>query len=645
MYASQMCKFLQRTRVCCQQESLGVTNLARLLQHTARHADRIQLPELYKLGILLKDPNDILGLHQDNELMKRLSKRYQNLRSDATPFQVSLLDTVLTSSTSPSSFSHASAPAGGTETENGDSKAAPATSSALSPVTAQEYYKAIMELVQEVEAEHSRAAAQEVRQVQKLHNGSNETSNANKDRGRGSEGRQKRKRNDRPHATALHTSMQHEVSSATSNVSSLGETLGSARAATLEKCLKALGPLLRQLSPTETARLIKTLAKLNYTNYEHTIIFARRGCEVASQLQRRDLCTLFFNLHKLCTRDSLVPIVNRILEHVQELTAEEVYLLCQSMERQENTSTASQRLLTPLIAQAIKKLPDATSSAYHRTLLVSMARYRLQQPATVQLILQDWVLRWKTTSSEKDVLVLLEAATALEAPGKVPEGLKELIERLTFLAPAMDLRHVDHAMDLLSSVPLHMSTDCMRVFLKRLENESGMLTVRQLMFVLHLLSTYPPAKGEVAVVSLAYACAIRAKSMDAETLETIVISLAMLQLFTDDFFSIAKVLQVQKGGMRSFAQLQVLFDCCTTEMVALPHGLGMLTSIICTLAPTLNDEEISYCRKALVKLGVGDREVLQNIFTKAKRAQRVSANSSLSRKRRSGYYDPMADLI
>ncbi|KAL7695706.1 hypothetical protein NQL31_003219 [Lotmaria passim] len=636
MYASQVSKFSQRTCVCRQQASLSHTGLTRLLRHTAKHAQRIQLPELYKIGILLKDPADVLRLRDDGELIKSLAQRYQDLRGHATPFQVSLLDGVLPSPSPSVSLATAATQSGGDGTltpppsEAATNASAPVAAAALTastPTTARDYYTAIMDLVKEVEAEHGRATAREARQKAKAH--SNNSSH---------DSRKSHNKERKGHGW--------EASSvAPSSVPSLGVALGSMRAASLDAYLSALEPLLRQLSPTETVRLVKTLAKLNYTNYQHTALLTRRGCEVANQLQRHDLCTLFFNLHKLHTRDSCVPIVNRILDHVQELTAEEVFLLCQSFERQENNSTASQRLLTPLVAQAVKKLPDATSAVYHRMLLLSMARYHLQQPATVQLVLRDWAARWKTTSSEKDVLVLLEAATTLAVPGTEPEGMKELIDRLTFLAPTMDLWLVDRVMDLLSTVPMHRSNDCMHILLTRLENEAGRLTVAQLKFVLHLLSTYPPAKGQVAIVSLAYACALRAKSMDAETLESIVISLAMLQLFTDDFFSIALVLQTQKGGIRSFEQVQVLLGCCTPEMAALPQGLGMLSNVICTLAPTLKDEELSYCRKALVKLGVTDHKVLQQIFTKAKRLQRAPATTSSSRKRRSAYYDPMADLL
>jgi hypothetical protein len=631
-----------------QQSAVGHTVLARLLRHTARHAKRVQLPELYKLGILLKDPNDILDLRGDRELMLGLSRRFQELRGEASPFQVSLLEAVLPGSLSTTPYDNTAVPDGSSETTAvAPSGVTRGTSTPVSAsVTAHEFYKAIVDLVKEAEVEHGRATARDGSQRKKEHPDDDvDEDNCSRTHRCGGEGGQQHQRRASASAKAPSDVSQAAGSSGQSNVPSLSETLGSTRAEALESHLKSLEPLLRQLSPTETARLIRTLAKINYTNYGHTTLLTRRGCEVASHLPRHDLCTLFFNLHKLHTRDSCVPIVNGILAHVQELTAEEVYLLCQAIERQENNSTASQRLLTPLIGQAVKKLPDATSSAYHRTLLVSMARYHAQQPTVVNMILQDWVARWKATSSEKDVLVILEIAMSVAAPGTEPEGLNELVDRLTALAPTMDLRHLDRVMDVMSNVPMHMSTDIMRVLLTRLENESGKLTVGQLKFILQLLSTYPPAKGQVAVVSLAYACALRARSMDAETLESIVISLAMLQLFTDDFFSIALVLQKQKGGIRSFGQAQTLFECCTAEMAALPHGLGMLTSVICTLAPNLNDEELSYCRKALMKLGVTNKEVLQQIFTKAKRSQRAPASFSSSRKRRGGYYDPMEDLI
>lgn len=62
---------------------------------------------------------------------------------------------------------------------------------------------------------------------------------------------------------------------------------------------------------------------INYQNYEHTSLLGRCACAVISNepLPRRELCQLYFNLHKLNTRDSLTPIVNRIIALVNELTA------------------------------------------------------------------------------------------------------------------------------------------------------------------------------------------------------------------------------------------------------------------------------------------------------------------------------------
>ncbi|KAG5464326.1 hypothetical protein LSCM1_00508 [Leishmania martiniquensis] len=611
---------LRRAGVRLQKTALQLSTFHRLLLHCARHPERFELTDMYKVGILLKDPQDVLELRTHTELLSSLASRYAQIRGGASPFQTSLLDAVLLRSHSAPPGDSAAAveeeAAAGSSTERGGAL----------QTTAQEYFKAIMDLVKDAEAEFYRAAAQKTHAHSK--------------------GRQQITNKRVEVCTLSERSDDAEPSASLSDDKSgpgLGEALGSSRMATLEAHLDALEPSLRRLSPAETYNLIKTLAKLGYTNYDRTILLTRRGCEISGQLKRRELCQLFFNLHKLHTRDSLVAIVNRLLEHTAEMTAEEVFLVCQALERQENTSSASQRLLAPLVVQAIKKLPDAPSAAYHRALLVSMARYNMVQPVTLQLVLRNWADRWKTSTSERDLLKLFEAAGSLVPAAKL-DGLQELVGRLTEAAAVMDIGSVDRAMDLLSMVPMDMSSKCMMLLLARLADEAGRLSVRQIVFILQLLSTYPPAKGHAAVVSIAYAASIRAPSMDAESLENVVISLAMLGLFTDDFFTIAHVLQLQRGGIRSFVAVQALLQHCTAEMAATKRGLGMLANVICTLAPMLNDEELASCRQALVTLGVQDRIVLQNIFAKAKQLHRTQSSGNVRKKRR-GNYDPMEGLL
>ncbi|KAG5488902.1 hypothetical protein JIQ42_00520 [Leishmania sp. Namibia] len=599
---------LQRSCVRLQQTALELSTLHRLLRHCTRHPERLELKDMYKVGILLKDPQDVLELRSNTELLTSLASRYAQIRDIASPFQTSLFDAVLPRLHSGSPAD--SATAGATTAEVEASAGASSAPGTALQVTAQEYFKAIMDLVKDVEAEHYRAVARKARVSSPERSG----------------------------RAAHPASFSNDISGP-----SLGEALGSSRMNMLEAHLDALEPNLRQLSAAETCNLIKTLAKLNYTNYERITLLTRRGCEISAQLKRRELCQLFFNLHKLHTRDSLVAIVNHLLEHTAELTADEVFLLCQALERQENTSSASQRLLAPLVMQAIKKLPDAPSAAYHRALLVSMARYNMAQPTAVQVVLRNWAEQWKATTSERDLLKLFEAAASLMSAAKL-EGLQELVDRLTEVAPTMDIGNVDRAMDLLSMVPMDMSNTCMMLMLAKLVDEAGRLSVGQVVFILQLLSSYPPAKGHAAVVSIAYAASIRAPSMDTESLESVIISLAMLQLYTDDFFTIAHVLQTQKGGMRSFAALQELLRHCTAEMAATKPGLGMLANVICTLAPMMNHEELTSCRHALVALGVQDRDVLQSIFAKAKQLHRTQSTGH-ARKKRRGHYDPMEDLL
>lgn len=607
---------LQRSCVRLQQFAVALSTLTRLQQHCTRHPERLDLGELFKLGILIKDPSDVLELRSNDALLRSLGSRYEQLRSGATPFQRSLLDVVLLRgpACATSSPSCAGLQASATDSALATHAAAAVPAGVAPPVTAREYYNAIMELIKEVEGDYYRAVPHPGRAAAKAQSGAHS-------------------------GAALDEGGAGEVYTA-----GVGEALGSSRAAVLSDHLSALEPHLRQLSGAETLALVSKLAKLNHCNYEHTQRLTRRGCEVASQLSHRDLCQLFFNLHKLHTRDSCVSIINHILEHANELSADEISRLTFSLERQEYTSSASQQLLFGILPQAVKKLDDATAPSYHRALLVSMARYHISQATAVQAVLRHWVHRWRASSTQRDVLCLFEAATTLVGSAQL-DGLHHLTERLTDLAPDMELRNIDRAMDLLSMVPMHLSESCMRALLHRLESEAGRLSVGQLVYILHLLSSYPPAKGDVAVVSLAYAASLRASALDVESLESVVVSLAMLQLFTDDFFTVAHVLQAQKGGMRNFASLLQLLEHLTPEVAATRRGLGMLGSVVSTMAPVMREEEVLTCRRALLKLGVQDPDVLRSMFSTAKKPNHAPPSSPPRKKRRGGYTDPMADLL
>lgn len=393
------------------------------------------------------------------------------------------------------------------------------------------------------------------------------------------------------------------------------------RVSTLERYMKEMEVKLRQLSPSETASLVKALASVHYRNYQHVSLISRRSCEVANQLSHKDACQLYYNIIKLQCVDSLMPLVQRIISFETSLSINEVRLLAQALEKQQSSSFAGGKLLTCILNRAAAIMSSAKSPTIHRSLLAATARFNITRHKAVEVILQDLSrFQKKEDYTLRDVSALLRSMNTLNIAASHPaytflvSCVKENVQT------SLPIRHMDGMMNILSEVPVD-TTEAMDLMMQRLEKDAGKLAIPQLMNVLQLLSTYPPAKGHVCIVSLSFAASMRGDSIEAAVLEDMLVSLAQLQHFTDDFFDLVNIL-FKKGGFKKFETLESILSQCPPEVLKTNDGAELAKNGILQLAPILNDQELQQCRKLLLEKGIDDKALQQRVMNRAKQLQR-----------------------
>ncbi|ORC90412.1 uncharacterized protein TM35_000082100 [Trypanosoma theileri] len=572
--------------------------LVKLIQAVSTSRIELCAEDIYKICALLKSKEDTLMLQRNQAFIRSIHKQYQNIDPDTvTPFQRTFID--------------------GTFAAFPDTVCELSSSSSFSREVG-------------VNGKQMDTTSTETKQQEGDKNNSHIVSLENNIT--------TKKGSNLSTTSADEPSIEERISAIWEVVQEYQSSnfLGTDGMKKIQKHCKALELQLRQIKPFEISSLVRALATIHYQDYSFTNLLTRRSCEVASKLSQTDLCRTYFNLSKLQSHDSMVAFVNQIEIHMEKLHREQIHFVAMALERHPQISSAPARMVPKLLQRAVVHLNESDNATYHRALLVVAARYNLRRHPVVVKIFSD-TSRHLDKIVDRDLLAILQSTIDLGISANTP-GLPELLEKTESIVPTVDIRHVDALMDILSVLPIDTGS-IMTKLMNRLEVDGGKLSIPQLVFILDLLSSYPPAKGNACIVGLAFAASLRAESFDGEALEQVILNLAQLQHFTDDFYTLVIVLQNNKGGFRSFEKLANLMKSCTQEVVADRRGQEMITKGILGLAPSLNDEELAEARKLLTKLGVTDKNVHQMIFRRAKQLQRESG----SRWSRRGY-DPADDF-
>ena len=429
----------------------------------------------------------------------------------------------------------------------------------------------------------------------------------------------------------------------------------------------ALTPLLRKLTPTQTTSIAHALSLINFQDYAFVSLLARRGCEVAGQVTAKELCRLYYNLSRLNVHDSMVAMVNHIEANLDSLTWKDFFLLLQALERQPLTSAAMAKVLPKLATRIIGffgKDSHIHAATFHRALLNSLAKYNLNKHPACIAAVRD-VLRFADTIGEKDLFAILSAIVDLkvgqatgssvhaiappslssassEQPITISTAITELVSIATRQVPKMDCRQIPVLMDLASMLPSDTSA-LMSQIMERLSNEGGKLSPHEVVTVVDMLATYPPARGHVCIAQLAFAVSVRKEAYDGDAAELLLLSFAKLGHFTDDYFAIADFAFTSRQGLKSYASLRTFLGCLDKNIMIHHKMKAIVTAAVQLVVPALNDEELSQVRKELFRLGAEDRSLQQRILNRQQslKSERRGGGSGFGSKR----YDPVDDLL
>jgi hypothetical protein len=225
---------------------------------------------------------------------------------------------------------------------------------------------------------------------------------------------------------------------------------------------------------------------------------------------------------------------------------------------------------------------------------------------------------------------------------QVTRAVTELVAQATKLAASMDCRGFPALMDVASMLPVD-TTALMGEMLRRLADEAGKLSPTETVAVVEILSTYPPAKGHVAITSLAFASSLRKEGFEADSVEKLLLSFAQLGHFTDDFYALADFAFSSRRGIQTFDALKMFLACLDKPKMVHHRMKAIVASAVQLLVPVLNDEELSHVRKELFRLGAEDRALQQRILNRQQtvKKDRRGTGGAFGKKQ----YDPVDELF
>lgn len=412
----------------------------------------------------------------------------------------------------------------------------------------------------------------------------------------------------------------------------------------IEGHCKALEELsFRTLSVNQLLSLIKALAVVHFKDYSLCSKLCRAVSPVASLLTVSQACNVLFNLMKLNAHDSMVAVVNKIDACVEQMNERDAMLFFQAAERQPNTSAVMAKCLPKLASRAAVLTPKATSVSFHRTFLGTMSKYNLGRHPSILVVVAD-LARFQNggIKLDRDLPPLLQSLVELKIP-PAAAGVSVVLNITKEAVRTCDIRSIEKYLDFLSVYPCD-STEMMETVMGRISQEANLLSSFQLTVVAELVSSYPPAKGHACGTAMCFSAAMTKEAFDAEHVERIIRSFVELHCFTGDFYDLCDFAASSRQGVaRTFASLKELLGLLPATVVSDPRMKNLLRKAIDGLAHVLNDEEVNYIKKAILQLGIDDRELQAKIVMRVRQLQREAGMKQQQRLKKG--YDPVDDLL
>jgi hypothetical protein len=370
-----------------------------------------------------------------------------------------------------------------------------------------------------------------------------------------------------------------------------------------------LDPLVRELSAATIAKVIRELAYINHQDYEFAVKLARRACDLATTLSLADACILFNKINKMSVQDSLVALVNRIAADGNAMKLSDCMHVIHGIEHQRQVYSNAAPLLATVLYLCHGRVKDM-EVRFLVSMVDACAKYDLRSaPSTPDYIAE--VARRADELSDRQLLTTLRHIVALKM--LTADVFTPLLQRAVRAVPAVSIGTIEQWLDVMSMVS-YPADDFMAAILARIEKDAGKLSPPQLVLILDIIASYPPAKASPAVPAMAFAAKVRMDSLDRDKAASVVLCLAELGYYGEEFFDIAFLLLHERQGFRSVQQLFDLIQLMQRAVVAqYPEVAGILNLAVKQLSPALRPEELDMVRTELRALNVDERYATKRV--------------------------------
>lgn len=382
----------------------------------------------------------------------------------------------------------------------------------------------------------------------------------------------------------------------------------------------------RDLDVSELTRIIDILSQIHHQDFQLTARLARRAAELTGQMSLHQKTLCFLRLNQMDIPDSLAALVSSIGAQLDSLTERDARNIIFAVQKHR----AADLKTIPLVSRACAFLSGTATSpggmadlkkfdvAFLIVVLEVCAKYEQSKAPHMKLFF-DETLRRTAEWEDRHLLLVLQVCNV------VPKGFidaavfKTIHDRAKEVVATMHPKYVDQTLDAISMLP-YPADGFMTAMLDRIVKDSQFspnFQPSQLCFVLHLVASYPPAKGHKALVTLASQAHARREHLGHDGLIMAVLALTEIQFIGDHFYDICATLLMLRKGFKTTPEFFDFVSLLKPQNVQDERMLTVLAGFVHFLHNTMTPEDLQQLQHSLLALGVDDKRINHKIINRA----------------------------
>lgn len=393
-------------------------------------------------------------------------------------------------------------------------------------------------------------------------------------------------------------------------------------------CDDILMPFVPALLPAELTYVTAVLSFINHQDYTLAQHLSRRACQVAASLSVSECCRMLLKLYKLKVHDSLTILVRKIEQDANNLALGDLTVVIHAAQLQSQTTASLQPLVARCLYLLAGRVGEGHLSIVQLVTCVEVAAKFGQSanPASKQIL--DGAGRRAGEMTERMLAATLQSAHSMNLLLNSKHLFEPLAARAVVLARTMDVRYLEPLLDVFSLLPFN-SAPFVEAALTRLADDAGQLQTNHLVSVLELVASYPGAKGSTAIPALALAAAVRKDMLDQLSVTSVLLSLAQLHQFSDEFYQLFEFLLVERKGFKAGSEVVDLLGLVPSSAAAAADTrfAGFVQRAVAELISSLNQEDSVELQKQLHRLGIDDRNLTRRL---AARLEALNAEAAVA---------------